>query len=413
MEAITVIVYISIYLGLFATTFYILSFISYSKKEREFYADGELPSVSVIIPAYNEEETIEKTLKSVLKSDYPDFDVIVIDDGSSDNTLKIARKFENEKVRVFHKENGGKGSALNFGLKLVRGKIVFTMDADTTVAKESMKNMVRFFKDDEIMCVSPAIIINKPRNILQRVQYMEYLLGLFLRKAFASLKSIYITPGAFSAYRKSFFDKFGLYDVGNPTEDLEMALRIQYKGYYTENCPEAPVYTTAPSTFKELMIQRRRWYFGLLKNLWTYRKIVGKKYGDLGSFVIPTALVSVILSVMVVVYMFFKTIFEVRDSLIFYQSVNFDFSSIFNINLYFIERVLFLFFSKPVVLFILLFMAVLGFYMRYASKKIGRLSGLFVNLVLFYLFFAILFGLWWVITIFYITFSRTVKWGEL
>src|SRR3989338_2176024 len=107
MEAITVIVYVSIYLGLFATTFYILSFISYSKKEREFYTDGELPSVSVIIPAYNEEETIEKTLKSVLKSDYPDFEVIIIDDGSSDNTLKIARKFENEKVRVFHKENGG------------------------------------------------------------------------------------------------------------------------------------------------------------------------------------------------------------------------------------------------------------------------------------------------------------------
>src|SRR3989344_3496153 len=112
------------------------------------------------------------------------------------------------------------------------------MDADTTVDPKSMKNMVRFFKGKNVMCVSPAIIIDKPRNILQRVQYMEYLLSLFLRKAFASLKSIYITPGAFSAYRKSFFDKFGLYDVGNPTEDLEMALRIQYKGYYTENCPE-------------------------------------------------------------------------------------------------------------------------------------------------------------------------------
>ncbi|MEK6840463.1 MAG: glycosyltransferase [Nanoarchaeota archaeon] len=413
MEIITVIIYLSIYLGLFATTFYILSFVHYSRKKREFYTDKELPAVSVIIPAYNEEETIEKTLKSVLKSDYPDFDVIVIDDGSTDNTLKIARKFENEKVRVFHKENGGKGTALNLGIKRAKGKIIFTMDADTTVDTKSMKNMVRFFKDEEIMCVSPAIVIDKPKNILQRVQYMEYLLGLFLRKAFASLKSIYITPGAFSAYRKTFFDKYGLYDVGNPTEDLEMALRIQYKGFYTENCPEAPVYTIAPSKFKELMIQRRRWYFGLLKNLWTYRKIIGKKYGDLGSFVIPTALVSIILSVIVVVYMFFKTVFEVKDTLVFYQSINFDFSSVFNINLYFIERVLFIFFSKPVVLFILLFMAVLGFYMHYASKKIGRLSGLFVNLVLFYLFFAILFGLWWVITLFYTAFSKTVKWREL
>lgn len=410
MEIITVIVYLSIYLGLFATTFYILSFISYSKKERELYTDKELPSVSVIIPAYNEEETIAKTMKSVLKSDYPDFEIIIVDDGSSDNTLKIAKKFENEKIRVFHKENGGKGSALNFGLKLAKGKIIFTMDADTTVNPKSMKNMVRFFRDKQVMSVSPAIIIDKPRNILQRVQYMEYLLGLFLRKAFASLKSIYITPGAFSAYRKSFFDRFGGYDVGNPTEDLEMALRIQYRGYYTENCPEAPAYTTAPATFRELMIQRRRWYFGLLTNLWSYRRIVGRKYGDLGSFVIPTALVSILFSVIVVVYMFFKTLFEVKDNLIFYQSVNFDFSSLFNINLYVIERALFLFFSKPVVLFILLFMAILGFYMHYASRKIGKLSGLFTNLILFYIFFAILFGFWWTISIFYTIFSKTIRW---
>lgn len=179
MEIITVIVYLSIYLGLFATTFYILSFVSYSKKKREFYTDRELPTVSVVIPAYNEEETITKTLKSVLKSDYPDFEVIVIDDGSTDSTLKIARRFESKKVKVLHKENGGKGAALNFGIKRAKGKIVFTMDADTTVDSKSMKNMVRFFKDKEIMCVSPAIITNKPKNILQRVQYMEYLLGLF------------------------------------------------------------------------------------------------------------------------------------------------------------------------------------------------------------------------------------------
>lgn len=410
MEFITILIYLSIYLGLFATTFYILSFISYSKKKRLLYTDEELPSISVIIPAYNEEETITRTIKSVSKSDYPDFEIIIVDDGSTDNTLKIAKKFENEKLSVFHKENGGKGSALNFGLKLAKGKIIFTMDADTTVNPKSMKNMVRFFKDEEIMSVSPSIIIDKPRNILQRVQYMEYLLGLFLRKAFASLKSIYITPGAFSAYRKSFFDRFGGYDVGNPTEDLEMALRIQYNGYYTENCPEAPAYTIAPRKFRELMIQRRRWYFGLLTNLWSYKKIVGRKYGDLGSFVIPVALISILFSVIIVLYMFFKTLFEVKDSLIFYQSVNFDFSSILNINLYFIERVLFLFFSKPVVLFILLFMAVLGFYMHYASRKIGRLSGLFINLILFYMFFAILFGFWWIISIFYTISSRTVKW---
>lgn len=412
MQIITVVVYLSVYIGLIATTFYILSFISYSKRERQLYTDRELPAVSVIIPAYNEEETIAKTIKSVLKSDYPDFEIIIVDDGSTDKTLEIARQYEREKIRVFHKENGGKGTALNFGIKLAEGKIIFTMDADTTVDSESMKKMVRFFKDKQVMSVSPAMVIDKPKNILQRVQYIEYLLGLFMRKAFASLKSIFIAPGAFSAYRKSFFDRFGGYDEGNVTEDLEMALRIQYHGYYTENCPEAPAYTTAPGKFKELMIQRRRWYFGLLKNLWHYRKMIGKKYGDLGAFVIPIALISIFFSVFVVLYLFFKTLLDVRNSLLFYQSVNFDFSSLFNINMYVIERALFLFFSKPPVLFIILFMAVLGFYMYYASRKIGKLSGLFINLVLFYMFFAVLFGFWWIISIFYTIFSRTVKWRE-
>ena len=410
MELITAIIYLSIYIGLVATTFYILSFISYSKKERPLYTDEELPQVTVIIPAYNEEDTIAKTIKSVLKSNYPDFEIIIVDDGSTDNTLEIARRFMNDKIRVLHKENGGKGSALNLGIKKAKGKIIFTMDADTTVDPKSMKNMVCFFKGKNVMCVSPAIIIDKPKSILQRVQYIEYLLSLFLRKAFASLKSIYITPGAFSAYRKSFFGKHGGFDEGNVTEDLEMALRIQYKGYNTENCPEAPAYTIAPRKFGELMVQRRRWYFGLLINLWSYRKIMGKKYGDLGTFVIPIAIVSIFFSVFVVLYLFFKTIFELRDNLLFYQSVNFDFSSLFNINFYLIERALFLFFSKPVVLFIILFMTVLGFYMHYASRKIGRLSGLIVNLFLYYLLFAILFGFWWVVSIFYTVFSKTVKW---
>lgn len=412
MELITVIIYLSIYVGLVATAFYILSFLSYSQKERPLYKDSELPKVTVLIPAYNEAGTIGKTINSILKSNYPDFEVIVIENGSKDRTYEIAKKFETKdcQVRVFHNDQLGKGRALNFGLKKATGKIVFTMDADTTVDPESMQRMVRFFKDPNIMSVSPAMVVVKPSGLLQRVQYIEYLLGIFLRKAFASLRAIFITPGAFSAYRKSFFDKYGGYDENNITEDLEMALRIQYKGFYTENCPEAPAYTVPPNTFKAVLFQRRRWYFGLLTNLWAYRKIFGRKYGDLGSFVIPVALLSIFFAVFIVVFLFFKTLFSVRDNLFFYQSIGFDFKNAFNVNMYVIERTLFLFLSNPTVLFVLLFMAVLGVYMYYASRKIPKLSGLFVNLVVFYLLFAILFGFWWIVSIFYTLFSRTVRW---
>ncbi|HJX50612.1 MAG TPA: glycosyltransferase family 2 protein [Candidatus Nanoarchaeia archaeon] len=264
MEFIKIIIYLSIYIGLVSTTFYILSFIADLKKSKLFYRDDELPRVSVLIPAYNEEETIENTIKSILNSDYPDFEVIVVDDGSKDKTLEMAKKIKDSRLHIFHKKNGGKGTALNLGISKAKGEIIFTMDADTFVHPQSMKRMVRYFKNERVMSVTPAMIIHNPKTILQRIQHIEYLMGLFLRKAFASLESIYIAPGAFSAYRKIFFDKYGGYDVGNITEDLEMALRIQSKGYITENCPTAPAYTVAPSKFKELMIQRRRWYYGLI-----------------------------------------------------------------------------------------------------------------------------------------------------
>lgn len=410
MEFISIIIYLSIYIGLVATTFYILSFTADKKKEKKFYTDDELPLVSVIIPAYNEEKTIAKTIKSILKSEYPSFEVLVVDDGSKDNTWKIMQEFKGKNVRIFNKENGGKGTALNLGIKKARGEIIFSMDADTFVDPKSMKNMVRYFKNEKIMSVTPAMMIDKPKSLLQRVQYIEYVLGLFLRKAFASLDAIYVAPGAFSAYRKSFFDKYGGYDEGNITEDLELALRIQSKGYCTENCPDAPVYTIAPSKFGELLIQRRRWYFGLIKNMFNYRKIFGRKYGDLGLFVLPIAWISIFFAIFITVNLFIKIIINVKAEVLFLKTLNFDFFGAWNFNLFVLERALFLFFTNPIILFILFFLLLLRFYLYYASKKVGKIQDMEFNLLLFFFFFAILFGVWWIISIIYAIFYKEIKW---
>lgn len=410
MEFIFYVVYISMFVGIFALVFYVLSFRAGKKGEKLFFTDDELPKVSIIIPAYNEEKTIEKTLNSILASDYPNFEVLIIDDGSTDNTYKVAKKFESDQVRVFHKKNGGKGTALNFGISKVKGKIIFTMDADTVVSPDSMKKMVRYFKNEKIMSVTPAMVIDSPKSVLQRVQSIEYLAGLFLRKAFASLRSIYIAPGAFSAYRKAFFDEYGGYDEGNITEDLEMALRIQSKGYITENCPDAPAYTIAPSKFKELAIQRRRWYFGLLKNLVSYRKVISKKYGDLGLFVIPVAVLSVFFAIFITTYFFFKVIFEVHKEILFLQSIHFDFGNLFQFNFYLVERVLFHFFTNPIILFVLFFMIVLLFYLSYALKIVDRSVKFVLDVPLFLIFFSILFSFWWIISIIYFFIYDKVKW---
>ncbi len=412
MGLINIVIYTSIYLGLIATTFYILSYVAAKKDKVILFSDKELPRVSVIIPAYNEEKTIETTFNSILASDYPKekLEIIFVNDGSKDNTLEVANRFKKRGIKIFSKKNGGKGSALNLGIKKSTGEIIFSMDADTIVDPKSLKNMTRYFKNEEIMCVSPAIVTQKPKSILQRVQYTEYLLGLFLRKTFSTLNAVHITPGAFSAYRKSFFEKYGGYDEGNITEDLELSLRVQYYGYKIENSAESLVYTTPPGKFSHLLKQRRRWYAGLMKNLWHYKKIISRKYGDLGMFVLPIAMVSIFFAVFVTIYFVFKTLFEIKDELILLSNINYDFNSLFEINSYVIERLFFLWITNPIIIFIAFFIVVTGFYLSYASKKLGKTYGLITNLFFFYLLFAVLFGFWWIVSVIYVFFNRKISW---
>jgi cellulose synthase/poly-beta-1,6-N-acetylglucosamine synthase-like glycosyltransferase len=415
MDFIEFMIYLSIYIGLIATSFYLLSFFAGKKQKKELFEEKDLPTVSIIIPMHNEEKSIEGTLNSILKSDYPKgkFEIIVVDDGSTDKTLELAKKFKekigDKRLMVFSKKRGGKGSALNFGIKKCKGEIFFSMDADTFVEPWSVKNMVRYFKNKEVMCVTPAMTLYKPKGILQKIQHIEYLTGLFLRKTFSSLNAMHITPGAFSAYKKSFVERYGGYDEDNITEDLELSLRVQFKGYVIENSPESPAYTIAPKKFVHLLKQRRRWYIGLMRNTWKYRKIISPKYGDLGLFVLPIAWISIFLCVFITVSLFFKALFEVRDELIFLNSVNFDFLNVLDINFYFIERLAFLFISNPVIIFLFFFIIILGVYLFYASKKI-KTYGIVSGLAVFFLFFAVLFGFWWVVSLVYVALNRKISW---
>ena len=411
-ELFTIITYLSIYVGLIATTFYILSFRAYKKKEKMFFSDKELPFVSVIIPAYNEEKSIAGTIESILQTDYPKnkFEVIVVDDGSKDKTYKIALKYKKKGIRVFTKKNEGKGSALNLGISKSRGEIILTMDADTFVDPKSVRNMINYFKNEKVMAVTPTMLVHNPRSLWQKIQYMEYYLGVFLRKALATLGSVYVTPGALSAYKKKFFEKYGGYDVGNLTEDFEISLRIQSKGYIIENSEESPVYTIVPKTFRALLIQRRRWYRGYISNLWNYRKILGKKYGDLGLFVIPIAIISVVFAVIITLNLFFKILNKAVNEVLFLTNLGFDFSGFFEINLRIIERFFFLLFTNPIFLFVLLFLFIMKIYISWTKRRVGSNPGIIFNLYLFFVFFAVLFAFWWIVSIIYTLFNKKVAW---
>ena len=413
MPFITYVIYTSIYIGLVATTFYILTFLADTRKEREFFTDKELPKVSVIIPAYNEEKTIELTIDSILESDYPKskLDILVVDDGSSDKTYEKALKYKSKGIRVFkQKVNGGKGKALNSGIEKAKGDFIFTMDADTIVDRQSLKIMTKYFKNPEVMSVTPAMVTRETKTIVQRIQSVEYLTGLFLRKTFAALNAIHITPGAFSAYRKSFFTKHGGYDEDNLTEDLEVALRIQYHKYKIENAPEAPAYTIPPTNFNTLLKQRRRWYAGLIRNTWNYRKLISREYGDMGMFVLPMAWIGILIAVFMIVYYTIKTTREIIKEIFYYNSINFDIFNQLNLNTHFFERIFFQIITNTAIWFLLIFVVIIFFYLRYATKRIGKTESLIINVPLFMVLFAVLFGIWWVVSIIYVVLNRKVSW---
>ena len=230
MDFYNVLVYILAYIGFVASSFYVINLFAYYKR-RQSERESIEKKVTILIPAYNEEKSIEKTIKSALSLNYPKdkLEVIIIDDGSKDKTYELAKRFasnQNLVVKVLTKKNGGKGTALNLGIKNASGEIIVSMDADSFVSPDALKKMVYYFKNEKVMAVTPSMGVYKPSGFLQRIQQIEYYMGVFLRKSFATMNAIHITPGAFSAYRKSFFEKYGGYDEKNITEDLEIALRI-------------------------------------------------------------------------------------------------------------------------------------------------------------------------------------------
>jgi len=283
----------------------------------------KFPKISVIIPAYNEEKLIAKTIKAVLDANYPEKEIIVVDDGSTDNTFKIAKRFEKYGVKVFRKKNGGKASALNFGIEKCSSEFIMALDADSFPAKDCFKKMIGHFKDPRVMAVVPTLKVWKPKTIVERLQSLEYVIASFLKKILALMHSLSMVPGA-PMIRKSFFEKHGGYDENNLTEDFEMGLRIQANNYDISHALDAYVYTVVPSTFKSLMRQRVRWDYGTLWNLRKYRSLMGWNHGDLGFFLLPAMAISLGLTSFLVLYLLSMTVWNTIHSLLMLSLINFD-----------------------------------------------------------------------------------------
>lgn len=269
---------------------------------------GYNPFVSVIIPAYNEEKVIAATVRSILRSHYRKLEVIIVDDGSKDDTCEIALQLagRSKRVRVFSTANHGKSTAINHGLSKAKGSIVVSIDADTVFTASTLGKLVRHFADPKVGAVSGSVKVGNVINSLTLWQSLDYIIGIHVeRNAQAFLDAIMIVPGACGAWRKSAITELGGYTGQTLAEDFDLTLTMQQAGYTVLQDNEAISYTESPLDVTSLMRQRFRWIFGNIQTFWKHRSmLLRRRYGWLGMYVLPTAIFNLIVPILFIPVVF-------------------------------------------------------------------------------------------------------------
>lgn len=239
-----------------------------SVSKESVLADPEVwPKISVLIPAYNEDKVIRTTIESLLATDYPDKEIILIDDGSRDQTLEIASQYK-DRIKVLHKENGGKASALNQGLLYATGDIVTIVDADTIIGNSSLRHIARGMTQENVAAVAGNVKIRNKMNLITWCQALEYLSGIqIMRRGLEYFGAITIVPGALGAFRKKSLEEAGTYHKETLVEDFDATMKVLRSGMIVNGSSKATAYTQAPQTLRDFWKQRKRWYRGNLQVL--------------------------------------------------------------------------------------------------------------------------------------------------
>ena len=268
----------------------VLAIISKISDRRRTFDPTFHPSVSVVIAAFNEEKVVAQTIEAVLANDYDAVDIIVVDDGSKDDTSgAVTRAFAgNARVRLIRQENAGKAGALNRGIADAAGEIIIALDADTIFARDTITKLVRHFADPLVGAVAGNVKVGNRINPLTYWQSIEYVTSQNLdRRAYSVINSVTVVPGAVGAWRREAVLGAGGYTTDTMAEDMDLTWRIRRIGWHVATDSDALGYTEAPDTFGGLFRQRFRWAFGTLQCLWKHRRAIGR-YGWFGRLALPS-----------------------------------------------------------------------------------------------------------------------------
>ena len=246
------------------------------------------PLVSVLIPAWNEEVGLVSTIKTVLASSYRDLEIVVVNDGSTDNSDDIMRRFLAKyhwamrnvpsaiPIIYHYQQNAGKAVALNTGIALSHGEIVVCIDADCVLDKDCIASFVESMRDQRVMAVCGNVKVGNTGPLLSRIQLFEYAASFYARQADALLGTLYVISGAAGAYRRTVFDVVGTYSTSlrGGGEDVDLSIRVQQAGLKIAFDKNAIVYTEVPTTLRGLIKQRKRWTFSRFMTFKKYSSLI-------------------------------------------------------------------------------------------------------------------------------------------
>ncbi len=251
----------------------------YTVSEKPFYT----PFVSIIVPVFNEGKVLRNSIESLLKLDYPNYEIVIVNDGSTDNTAEVGEslvglhkgKSSWVKVSLINKPNGGKSKALNAGIQYSEAEFVLCMDGDSTLSPQTLKMGMRHFTDPEVGAVAGNVKVENRGKPLLDLQALEYIEGLNMaRSAQGFLKMVNIIPGPIGIFRKRALHDAGYYSSDTFAEDADLTLKILAKGWKIEYEPEAQAWTEAPESLFQLLKQRYRWTRGILQAIRKHKRFL-------------------------------------------------------------------------------------------------------------------------------------------
>lgn len=429
ITTIQALVWFSYFISLFFLIYWLLFFLE--KKDSLNLEMGKkkprlkhFPTVTIAVPAYNEEDHILKTLKSLIALEYPKdkFDIVVVNDCSTDNTEKIVNRFIKEikkkdkykdiRIRIINqKTNKGKAEALNTAIDNSDSEFFSCIDADSVVDREALLYMINdMLKDPKLAIVTPVMKVDSPNNWLQKFQRVEYMSSMFVSRLMGYIDSIYVAPGPFSLYRMSVLKKLGKFDGKRNIEDQEIAWRAQKHHFKMRQCPHAFVNTVAPDTVRGFTRQRTRWYRGSIMTIYDYKELAfNKKYGDFGMFQIPLMIFSYVLSFIALIalaYYVLKPIYKYIYNLFL---VNFDIMTQLK-NITFSFNILDIEVMQLLIIYSALFIAVLMLYFasRYTNDRLRKYGSIYI--IPYFFIYYILISLLVIKSLFEIIIRKKQKW---